>query len=75
MTLDEAIVLRDAAQSAYLQALEARAIGYADKSVSRQSVGELRKEYDSWCRIVNDLQRAAIGSNTTPIAAIARWTR
>lgn len=70
MTLSEATAIRDTVKNAYLEALSARAVGYGDKSVSRQTIGELRHELDSWERIVADLQRAVLG---TPRAAIATW--
>lgn len=74
MDLATAITFRDAAKAAYLQALDARAVSYADKTVSRQAITDLRREYDSWCRTVATLQRQAIGAGS-PSAAIARWTR
>lgn len=75
MDLSEALLMRDAAGEAYRQALAARSTSFGDKSVTRQDLKTLRDEYNSWCRIVNDLQRSAIGSNRPPVAAIARWTR
>ena len=71
MTLSEAITHRDAAKAAYLTALEARAVGFGDKSVSRQDITDLRHEYDNWERVVANLQRIGI----FPQAAIAHWTR
>lgn len=73
MDLATAIELRDAAKTAYLNALDARSATDGDRAVQRHDIAVLRAEYERWERTVNQLsQPAAYGR---PTVAIARWTR
>lgn len=68
MELATAIELRDAAKTAYRDALAARTAGFGDKTVTRQDITSLRREFESWERVVANLQRGEL-----PIA-IATWS-
>lgn len=48
-----------AAQTAYRRALDARSVGFGDRSVQRQDITALRAEVQHWQREVDRLTAAA----------------
>lgn len=65
MTLQEAIVLRDAAKAAYLKSLQALSYQVGDgagaRQVQRNSSDKLKAEFLHWDATVTNLQNRAAG--------------
>lgn len=71
ITLEQAQAKFTAASAAYDAALEARAVGFADRSVTYQQISDLRAEMEYWQRVVYRLENPS----SQPGIAIATWTR
>lgn len=53
MNLSEIKTMRDRALKAYADALDAQSMGINGRSLTRQSIDALRKEYEHWDRKLN----------------------